>query len=138
MLYHLVNHDRNIVLASRQTGKTTTYTVFVLWYATLFPEKKIMICANKLQTAIEVMDRIRVGYEYLPKFIKPGITVYNKQEISFANKSTIRAFATSSSASRGFSAQCVSRSTKVRVRFKWLPFISFSLPIKFLKWFGLS
>ena len=107
MLYHLVKHDRSIVLASRQTGKTTTYTVFVLWYATLFPEKKIMICANKLQTAIEVMDRIRVGYEYLPKFIKPGITVYNKQEISFANKSTIRAFATSSSASRGFSAQCV-------------------------------
>ena len=85
MLYHLVKHDRSIVLASRQTGKTTTYTVFVLWYATLFPEKKIMICANKLQTAIEVMDRIRVGYEYLPKFIKPGITVYNKQEISFAN-----------------------------------------------------
>ena len=48
MLYHLVNHDRNIVLAARQTGKTTTYTVFVLWLSTLFSEKKIMICANKL------------------------------------------------------------------------------------------
>ena len=86
---------------------TTTYTILVLWMATLFPERKIMICANKLQTAIEIVDRIRIGYEYLPAFLKPGVTVYNKQEISFANKSTIRAFATSSSASRGFSAQCV-------------------------------
>lgn len=48
MLYHLVNHDRNIILSSRQTGKTTTYTIFCVWVATLFQEKKIMICANKL------------------------------------------------------------------------------------------
>lgn len=105
MLYHLVNHDRNVILSSRQTGKTTTYTILCMWLATLFPEKKIMICANKLQTSIEIMDRLRLAYEYLPKFIKPGILVYNKQEITFSNKSTIRAFATSSSASRGFSAQ---------------------------------
>ena len=107
MLRHLVDHDRNIVLSSRQTGKTTTYTIFLLWLATLFPEKKIMVCANKLQTSIEIMDRLRIAYEYIPKFLKPGVTVYNKAEISFANKSTIRAFATSSSASRGFSAQVV-------------------------------
>nr|DAF73078.1 MAG TPA: Terminase [Caudoviricetes sp.] len=45
---------------------TTCYTVFCMWIATLFPEKKIMICANKLQTAIEIMDRMRLAYEYLP------------------------------------------------------------------------
>ena len=73
--------------------------------ATLFPDKKIMVCANKLQTAIEVMDRLRLAYEYLPAWIKPGILVYNKTEITFANNSSIRAFATSSSASRGFSCQ---------------------------------
>ena len=76
-----------------------------MWIATLFAEKKIMICANKLQTAIEIMDRLRLAYEYLPQWIKPGIVVYNKQEITFSNKSTIRAFSTSSSASRGFSGQ---------------------------------
>ena len=27
---------------------TTCYTVFCMWLATLFNEKKIMICANKL------------------------------------------------------------------------------------------
>lgn len=105
LLQHLVDNDRSIVLASRQVGKTTCYTVFCMWLATLFSEKKIMICANKLQTAIEIMDRLRIGYEYLPSWIKPGIVVYNKSEITFSNKSSIRAFATSSSASRGFSGQ---------------------------------
>lgn len=52
------------------------------------------------------MDRIRLAYEYLPRFIKPGCVTYNRSEIAFSNKSTIRAFATSSSASRGFSCQC--------------------------------
>ena len=42
---------------------STTYTIFCLWYATLFADKKIMICANKLATAIEIMDRIRKAYE---------------------------------------------------------------------------
>ena len=84
---------------------TTCYTVFCMWLASLFSEKKIMICANKLQTAIEIMDRMRIAYEYLPHWIKPGILVYNKSEITFSNMSSIRAFATSSSASRGFSGQ---------------------------------
>ena len=105
LLRALVNNDRSIVLASRQVGKTTCYTVFCMWLATLFPEKKIMICANKLQTAIEIMDRMRIAYEYLPSWIKPGILVYNKAEMTFSNMSSIRAFATSSSASRGFSGQ---------------------------------
>lgn len=66
-----------------------------------------MICANKLQTAIEIMDRLRLAYDYLPKWLKPKKAVYNKGEITFSNKSSIRAFATSSSASRGFSGSVV-------------------------------
>ena len=97
LLYQLVSENRNIVLASRQVGKTTCYTVFCMWLATLFSEKKIMICANKLQTAIEIMDRLRLAYDYLPKWLKPKKAVYNKGEITFSNKSSIRAFATSSS-----------------------------------------
>ena len=76
---------------------TTTYTIFCLWYATLFLEKKIMICANKLATALEIMDRIKTAYDYLPDFIKPGVVVYNKGSIEFTNKSKITAFSTSSS-----------------------------------------
>ena len=86
---------------------TTTYTVFCMWLATLFSEKKILICANKLQTAIEIMDRLRRAYEQLPFWIKPGVLVYNKSEITFSNMSSIKAFSTSSSGARGTSGNVI-------------------------------
>lgn len=103
LLKFITGNTRICTLASRQTGKTTTYTVFCLWYATLFYDKRILICANKLATAIEVMNRIRKAYEELPFWIKPGIVGYSKSEITFANGSSIRAFSTSSSGARGAS-----------------------------------
>ena len=107
LLRHIVDNDRSIVLSARQTGKTTSYTVFCVFFATLFPEKKILICANKLQTAIEIMDRIRRAYEQLPFWIKPGVLVYNKSEITFTNMSSIKAFSTSSSGARGTSGNVI-------------------------------
>jgi len=68
------------------------------------PDKRVMICGNQLGIAIEIMDRIRLGYEYCPSAIKIGVTTYNKQCIEFENNSTIRCFATGSSSTRGFSA----------------------------------
>lgn len=66
-----------------------------------------MICANKLQTSIEIMDRIRRAYEQLPFWIKPGVLVYNKSEITFSNMSSIKAFSTSSSGARGSSGNVI-------------------------------
>lgn len=109
---------------------TTTYTIFCLWYATLFQDKKIMICANKLQTAIEIMDRIRKAYENLPFWIKPGILTYNKSEIAFANGSAIRACSTSSSAARGASCNCIDGNSKIYIRL--FGFIKLHIPIKWL------
>lgn len=110
---------------------TTTYTIFCLWYATLFSDKKIMICANKQQTALEIMDRIRKAYENLPFWLKPGILTYNKGEIEFANGSTIRATSTSSSSARGSSCNCVVGSTKITIRL--FKFLVLTIPIKWLR-----
>ena len=93
-----------VVLASRQTGKTTIYTVFILWYAMYHSNKRVMICGNKLDIAIEIMDRIRLAYEYCPSSIKIGVNTYNKTCIEFENNSQIRCFATGSSGCRGFSS----------------------------------
>ena len=86
---------------------TTTYTIFCLWLTTFYPEKRVMICANALNTAIEIMDRIRTAYEQLPYFLKASVVTYNKAEIAFSNKSSIKAFATSSSAARGHSGNVI-------------------------------
>lgn len=67
------------------------------------PDKRIMICGNQLNIAIEIVSRIQLAYEYCPYRIKLGVKTYNKTCIEFENGSTIRAFATGSSGTRGFS-----------------------------------
>ena len=87
--------------------KSTIYCIYALWLACFSPEKKIMILANKAATALELLSRIETGYEYLPHWIKPACLVFNKGEITFSNMSSIRAFASSSDAARGFSCNVV-------------------------------
>jgi len=115
LLKFIQENNRVICTASRQVGKTTIYTVYILWYAMYHANKRVMICGNQLNIAIEIMDRIRLGYEYCPSAIKIGVTTYNKQCIEFENNSTIRCFATGSSGTRGFSANCVSGDTMVTI-----------------------
>lgn len=86
---------------------TTTYTIYLLWLTNFFPEKKVMLLANKLDTALEILSRIRLAYEYLPPFLKASVLTWNKGEIVFGNMSTIKGFATASDAARGFSANVV-------------------------------
>ena len=106
-LRFLVDNNKVICVSGRQQGKSTIYCIYALWYACFHPEKKIMILANKAATALELLGRIIMGYEYLPHWIKPACLVLNKGEITFSNMSSIRAFASSSDAARGFSANCV-------------------------------
>ena len=106
-LRFLVNNNKVICVSGRQQGKSTIYCIYSLWLATFFPEKKIMLLANKAATALELLGRIITGYEYLPKWLKAAATVVNKGELSFANMSSIRAFASSSDAARGFSCNVV-------------------------------
>ena len=103
-LRFLVDNNKVVCVSGRQQGKSTIYCIYSLWLATFFPEKKIMILANKLTTALELLGRIQMGYSYLPKWLKSGQVVVNKGELTFANRSSIRAFASSSDAARGFAA----------------------------------
>lgn len=94
---------------------TTSYTIYALWLLCFYPDKAIMIAANKASTSIEIMGRIRLAYEYLPSWLKPAIVTYNKSEVTFSNNAKIHAFATSSDACRGWSAGCVTGDTMVTV-----------------------
>lgn len=42
------NSDHRYYTNGILSHNTTTYTVFCLWLATLFKDKRILICANKL------------------------------------------------------------------------------------------
>ena len=90
-----------IMNASRQCGKTSVATVIVLHFALFNDSKNIAILANKADTAQEILSRIQLAYEYLPHWLKPGVSEWNKRRVTFDNGSSIIAAASSSSAIRG-------------------------------------
>lgn len=113
---------------------TTTYTIYALWTLIFQPEKRIMLLANKADTSLEIIDRVRLAYGYLPVWMKPGVVTWNKGEIVFSNRSAIKGFATSSDAARGYSANCVKGNTKITIRL--FGFLTITVPIKWLTLFG--
>lgn len=80
---------------------TTTTASFLLIYSIFNENKHVAIVANKQQTSREILDRIKLMYDYLPMWLKPGIKEWNKNSIIFENGCRIVAYATSSSSIRG-------------------------------------
>ena len=103
MFHHFTNNRFSIVLACRQSGKSISSVVYLLWYAIFHPEKNIAILANKGATAREMLARITLALENLPFFLQPGCKALNKGSIEFSNNSKIIAAATSGNSIRGLS-----------------------------------
>ncbi len=85
----------------RQSGKSTTTISYLLHYALFNPNSNIALLANKSSTARDILSRLQLAYENLPKWLQQGVINWNKGNIELENKSTIVAAATSSSAIRG-------------------------------------
>lgn len=97
----------NIVLASRQIGKTTLFTIYALWVACFNNYQRILIAANKEETAKEVYERIQIAFEQLPNYLKPGVKGWGKTGLELANGSKISITTTASTAGRGKSCNCL-------------------------------
>lgn len=92
---------RLIMATARQVGKTSVATVIILHAALFNKRKNIALLADKEATAIEVLERIQIAYEYLPDFLKGGVKEWNKKRVEFENGSKILAAATNSKSIRG-------------------------------------
>jgi len=103
MFNHFNDNRFSIVLACRQSGKSISSVVYLLWYAVFHPEKTIAILANKGAVAREMLARITLALENLPFFLQPGCKALNKGSIEFSNNSKIVASATSGNSIRGMS-----------------------------------
>ena len=91
----------NVVLASRQSGKTTSVAAYVLWYSIFHEDKTVGIVSNKESSAKMILGRLKRMYECLPIFLKPGVNEYSKTFITFDNHTRILISATSPDAFRG-------------------------------------
>jgi len=91
----------NICKMPRQTGKSTTCVSYLLHYAVFNDNVNIAILANKASTARDLLGRLQLAYENLPKWMQQGILAWNKGSLELENGSKILAASTSASAVRG-------------------------------------
>lgn len=99
-----INDNRMVIVkAGRQVGKTTMVVAYLLWYVLFNEDKLVAILANKAKTAREILSRLKIAYEELPKWLQQGVRTWNKGDIELENNSRVLADSTASSAIRGFS-----------------------------------
>jgi hypothetical protein len=89
------------LLASRQIGKSTLMTIYILWIANFFADQRILLVANKESTAIEIFSRVRMAYEMLPNWLKSPVVEYAKTSMELENNSRISITTTTGTAARG-------------------------------------
>lgn len=102
ILDNFVNNRFNILMASRQIGKTISSSIFMLHTILFNNDKNIMIVANKGDTAVEIVDKIKSIYSLLPFFLKPGIKTWNQKSLTFENGCRIKTSARTKTPAIGF------------------------------------
>jgi hypothetical protein len=102
ILDNFVNNRFNILMASRQVGKTISSAIFMLHKILFDNDKNIMIVANKGDTAVEIVDKIKSIYTLLPFFLKPGIKTWNQKSLTFENGCRIKTSARTKTPAIGF------------------------------------
>ena len=95
------NNRFSICKLPRQSGKTTTIISYILHYVLFNESVNVAILANKAATARDILSRLQLAYENLPKWLQQGIMSWNKGSLELENGSRIVASSTSSSAVRG-------------------------------------
>ena len=85
----------------RQSGKSTTIIAYLLYYVLFNTNVSVAILANKAATARDLLGRLQLAYEHLPKWLQQGVMTWNKGSLELENGSKILASATSASAVRG-------------------------------------
>lgn len=119
----------SLFLFSRQTGKSTIATIYMLWTAIFNNDQKILLVANKESTAKEIFRRIRTAYEGLPNWLKSPVEYYGLESLELQNGSRIGITTTTGTAGRGSSAnllfvdeaafiECIESNTEIEFRHK--------------------
>lgn len=60
---------------------TTTTAAYFCWFMIFHPDKNMLVVANKKDTGIEIVKKIKEVLEGLPFFLKPGIVRMSKVQL---------------------------------------------------------
>jgi len=101
------DYEENIALKYRQAGVSTVTAAWVskrLVFAKKTQPEKILIIANKLDTSMEMANKIRSFVDQWPSWVGAGFSVdkNSQKHYKLNNGSEVKAVATSKDALRGF------------------------------------
>jgi hypothetical protein len=82
-LDNMVNKRFNLLFWSRQSAKSVSAAIFILWFVTFNNEKNVAVIANLDTTRKEIVEKIKVIYYELPFFLKVGCSSWNDGSITF-------------------------------------------------------
>jgi len=91
-----------ILMASRQTGKTTTIAAYFAWYLCFHTDRNLAILANKQATTTEIVSKVMDVFKGLPFFLKPGILSAGALGMRLDNGCMLTSQATTKTAVLGF------------------------------------
>ena len=124
-------HDNRftILCCARQSGKSTAFIGYLIWYVIFNPYKTVAILANKAETARELLGRIQLAWENIPKWLQQGVVEggWNKGSMDLENDSRIIAESSSSDSIRGYSINLLVLDEAARIE-HWDEFQSSTLP----------
>ena len=98
-----VNHQNHRLYTNGILSHNTISAAIFMVHKILFDnDKNIMIVANKGDTAVEIVDKIKSIYSLLPFFLKPGIKIWNQKSLTFENGCRIKTSARTKTPAIGF------------------------------------
>lgn len=89
ILLSFAKNNMNILMASRQTGKSVTSGIFILWFLLFQNDKTALVVADNSTTTTELIDKFKIALDNLPFFMKPGIKKTNVMTTRFDNDSRL-------------------------------------------------
>jgi len=116
MIRMMHKHNRVVIAAARQSGKTESCSAFILWLLLFNQDKTCAILANKETTATEIVGRVQGMYMRVPLWLQQGVDVWNTTSFLLENGSRLISSATSSDAIRGFRIDCISGDSLIDIK----------------------
>lgn len=105
LVQKLQTSDFNIILKARQLGISTIVGAYLGTHIIFNPQSDIIIIAINEDVAKELILKIKVFLEGLPKYIRPVIlNPRNKESIELENGSRVKALTSTSKSGRSFTA----------------------------------
>ena len=101
------NNKFTICCIPRQSGKSSSIAMYIVWSLIFQDNYSIGIAADKAETAQEIMDRIKLTYENLPMWLQQGVIKWNERSIKLENGSRVVASSTTTKTFRGQSHNLV-------------------------------